>query len=534
MQSLMMDVPLQIKTLLWRAERLYGNKEVIERSSRGFASFSFAELGRRARKLSNVLTDLGVKPGDRVGTLAGNTGEHLVAYFGVPCMGAVLHTINTRLSDEQIAFIIADADDSILLVSEAQLPVLQRLNDQLASVRAVVLLDADLPADSGLPVPLYSYDELMAGASDNYDYPDLEENTAASMCYSSGTTGNPKGVVYSHRSTVLHALGLCTAGTIAVKESERYMLVTPLAHVNSWGMPFACVLQGATIVLPGEHPVGTDYLEVAQYAKATTIVAAVTVGLLMRKALEAHPGEFDISSVNTMWLGGQAPPVSEMKWWNEHQGIHITQAWGMTEASPVLTFAALTTENQDVDEEERFQIFSRQGQPLPLVEIKLIDDDGNEVAWDGTTPGEVLVRSPWVIRDYHNIADSAESFVDGWYKSGDIGIMTPDGYLTLIDRTKDLIKSGGEWISSVSLENALCGKDAIVEACVVATPDPTWLERPVAFLVASEELPEAELRAYLKEHFPPFWVPDRFEYIDEIPKTSVGKFDKKRLRAEYL
>lgn len=534
MQSLMMDVPLQIKTLLWRAERLYANKQVISRTKDGFETFTLADLGHRARKLSNVLTKLGVQPGDRVGTLAGNIGEHLVAYFGVPCMGAILHTINFRLSDEQIAFTVADAGDSILLASEEQLPVLQRISDQLADVRAVILLDADAPAESGLPVPVHSYSALMAAASDVYDYPDLDENTAASMCYSSGTTGNPKGVVYSHRSTVLHALGLCTTSTIAVSEFERYMLVTPLSHVNSWGMPFACVVQGATIVLPGEHPVGADYLEVIQYAKVTTVVAAVTVGLMIRKALQDHPGEYDISSLHTMWLGGQAPPIGELKWWKENYDIHITQAWGMTEASPVLTFCALTTENQGADDEERFRIFGRQGQPLPLVEFKLLDDDGNEIKWDGTTPGEVLVRGPWVIRDYHNIPHSPDSFVDGWYRSGDIGTLTPDGYLTLIDRTKDLIKSGGEWISSVSLENALISYPTITEASVVAAPDPTWLERPVAFLVADEEQPEGELRAFLKEQFPSFWVPDRFEYIPEIPKTSVGKFDKKRLRAEYL
>ncbi len=250
-------------------------------------------------------------------------------------------------------------------------------------------------------------------------------------------------------------------------------------------MPFACVLQGATIVLPGDHPVGPDYLEIIDAAKPTVLVGAVTVGMLIRRALEEHPGTYDISSLHTLWLGGQAPPVSEMKWWKREHGIHVTQAWGMTEASPVLTFCGLTTANRDLDDDARFAIFGRQGQPLPLVEVKLIGDDGTEAPWDGTTPGEVLVRSPWVIREYYDDARSADSFTDGWFRTGDIATMTPDGYLTIVDRAKDLIKSGGEWISSVALENALTGHPKIVEATVVGAPDPKWIERPVAFVVAS-------------------------------------------------
>ncbi|ETT25289.1 medium-chain fatty-acid--CoA ligase [Rhodococcus aetherivorans] len=534
MQSLMMDVPLQIKTLLWRAERLYGHKEIIARTGDAFDAFTFTELGRRARKLSNVLAGLGVTFGDRVGTLAWNTAEHLVAYYAVPCMGAVLHTVNTRLSDDQIAYTIAHAGDTVLLVSSDQLPLLARLTGRLADVRTVVVLDGEAPADVELGVPVLAYTDLMAEASDEYDYPDLDENTAASMCYSSGTTGDPKGVVYSHRSTVLHALGLCTTGTIGVSEKERYLLVTPLSHVNSWGMPFACVLQGATIILPGDHPVGADYLKVIEDAAPTVLVGAVTVGMLIRRALEEHPGDYDVSSLHTMWLGGQAPPVVEMKWWKQAHGIHITQAWGMTEASPVLTFSGLTSTNQDLDEDARFEIFSTQGQPLPLVEIKLVREDESEAPWDGKTPGEVLVRAPWVISEYYNDPRSAGSFSDGWFRTGDIATMTQDGYLTIVDRAKDLIKSGGEWISSVELENALIAHPKVIEASVVGAPDPKWIERPVAFVVLSDTVSPDELKLFLKKRFPSFWVPDRFEVITELPKTSVGKFDKKRLRNEYV
>lgn len=389
MQSLMMETPLQIKTVLWRAEHLYGHKEVIARTDDGFNVFTLAELGRRARRLSNVLTDLGIRPGDGVGTLAWNTAEHLVSYYAVPCMGAVLHTINTRLSDEHIAYIIAHAQDTVLLVSNDQIPLLERLRDRLAHVRADIQLNGPVVTQSTLPVPAHSYAALMAAASDEYAFPDLDEHTAASMRYTSGTTGDPKGVVYSHRSTVLHALGLCTTGTIGVSEAERYMLVTPLSHVNSWGMPSACVLQGATIVLPGDHPVDTGYLAIIDHARPTVLVGAVTVGMLIRRALEQYPGKYDISSLHTLWLGGQAPPIDEMKWWKQHHNIHVTQAWGMTEASPVLTFCGLTTANQHLDEDARFEIFGSQGQPLPLVELRLVDDDEREVSWDGTTQGEV-------------------------------------------------------------------------------------------------------------------------------------------------
>ncbi|MCD2114591.1 long-chain fatty acid--CoA ligase [Rhodococcus rhodochrous] len=533
MQSLMMDLPLQLKSVLWRAENLYGHKEIITRRGDQFESCTFRDFGRRVRRLSNALAEIGIRHGDRVGTLAWNTQEHLEAYFAVPCMGAVLHTINSRLSPEQIGYIITHADDTVLLVSPDQVPVLIELRDHLNGVKAVVQLSGEAPEWS-LPIPLYSYEDLIADASEEYEYPDLDENTAAGMCYTSGTTGAPKGVVYSHRSTVLHALMLCLHGTIGVDEAERYLLVTPMSHVNSWGMPYACLLQGATVVLPGEHPIGSDYLDIIEQTRATVFVGAVTVGMIMRRELEDNPTAFDISSLHTMWLGGQAPPVSEMRWWKKQFGVSIAQAWGMTEASPVLTFSSLTTANRDRDEEERFQVLARQGLPLPLVEIKLVDDHGNEQPWDGNSPGEIYVRSPWVISEYYDDIRSRDSFAGGWFRTGDIGTITSDGYVEVVDRAKDLIKSGGEWISSVALENALIGHPGIQEASVVAAPDPKWIERPVAFVVQRHHVTTDELRTYLKERFPSFWVPERFEFVSSLPKTSVGKFDKKLLRSQFV
>ncbi|MGA9375929.1 MAG: long-chain fatty acid--CoA ligase [Mycobacterium sp.] len=532
----MMDTPLQLKALLWRAEHLYSHKEIITRTDDGLRAYTFAEFGRQVRRLANALAQLGIGPGDRVGTLAWNSDRHLEAYFAVPCMGAVLHTINLRLSVEQVGFVIDHADDRVLLVAADQLPILSKLSERLTRVKAVVLLSGTVPEDNPLRVALLAYEDIVAGASDEYDFPDTDENTAAGICYTSGTTGDPKGVVYSHRSTVLHALMLCMHGSIGVDERERYVLVTPMSHVNSWGMPYGCLLQGATIVLPGDHPVGADYLEIIAHSRASVLVAAVTVGMMVRQVLEeAPPGTYDISSLHTMWLGGQAPPVDEMRWWNDNHGVEVRQGWGMTEASPLLTFCGLTTEHERYSEDQKYEVLSRQGQPLPLVELKVVDDNGDQQPWDGDTVGEILVRAPWVARSYLDDTRSVDSFTaDGWFRTGDIGRVTPDGYVVVVDRAKDLIKSGGEWISSVALENALIGHPQVREAAVVAAPDHTWIERPVAFIVARREVDAADLAAYLRERFPSFWVPDRFEFIAEVPKTGVGKFNKKLLRSDYL
>lgn len=531
-----MDVPLQLKALLWRAEHLYGHKEIITRSDDGFRTYTFAEFGRQVRRLANALAGLGIRPGDRVGTLAWNSDRHMEAYFAVPCMGAILHTINLRLSVEDIGQVINHADDRVLLIAPDQLPVLAKLSERLTRVKAVVLLSGVVPQENPLSMPMLTYEDVVTTASDRYDFPDVDESTAAGICYTSGTTGDPKGVVYSHRSTVLHALMLCMHGSIGVAERERYVLVTPMSHVNSWGMPYGCLLQGATIVLPGDHPVGADYLEVVDHSQASVIVAAVTVGMMMRHVLEeAAPGTYDISSLHTIWLGGQAPPVGEMRWWNDEHGVQVRQGWGMTEASPLLTFCGLTSEHDHLSDDRKYEVLSRQGQPLPLVELKLVGDQGDRQPWDGETVGEIFARSPWIARSYLDDPRSADSFTaDGWFSTGDIGHITPDGYVVVVDRTKDLIKSGGEWISSVSLENALIGHPHVREAAVVAAPDPTWLERPVAFIVVRRHVDAADLAAYLRGRFPAFWVPDRFEFIDAIPKTGVGKFNKKLLRSEYL
>ncbi|WP_281690225.1 long-chain fatty acid--CoA ligase [Pseudonocardia thermophila] len=530
MQSLMMDRPLQLKSLLWRAEHLFPHKKIITRVEGGFKEYTYGEYGRRVRKLAKALAHLGVRAGDRVGTLAWNTYQHFETYFAVPCMNAVLHTINTRLSPDQIGYIIRHAGDRVLLVSPDLLPLLEGIPDAVRDVEAIVVLGESAPAPTSLG-PVHWYEELIDRFDDDLEFPDVDENSAAGMCYTSGTTGNPKGVVYSHRSTVLHALMLCMHGSIGVSEQETYFLVTPLSHVNSWGMPYACTLQGASIVFPGVHPQAPHYLEAIEHGKATVCVAAVTVGMLMRGELERSERKYDLGSLHTLWLGGQAPPVAEMQWWERNVGARVTQGWGMTEASPLLTFTGLTSAHRDASDEERYRIMGTQGQPLPLVELKLVDDEGREQPWDGEHPGEILARSPWVARSYFDDERSGDSFRDGWFRTGDIGVIDREGYLRLVDRAKDLIKSGGEWISSVDLENALMAHPKVREAAVVARPDPKWLERPVAFLAVDEPVTDEEIREFLSGRFPKFWLPDAYVVVDEVPKTSVGKFDKKRMRA---
>lgn len=529
MNGLMMDRPLQLKSLLWRAERLFGDKQIVTRVDDGYRRYTYAEYGRRTRKLAAALRGLGIEAGDRVGTLAWNTSQHYEAYFAVPCMGAVLHTINTRLSPAQIGYIINHAADKVLLVSPEQIPLLGEIQDYLTSVEAIVVLgDGELPVTSLTPV--YGYEDLLARTDGAFEFLDVDENSPAGMCYTSGTTGEPKGVVYSHRSTVLHALMLCLNGSIGVAENETYLLITPMSHVNSWGMPFACALQGATLVLPGVQPRPQHYLEAVEHEQVSVCVAAVSVGMLMREEVELSVKRYDLSSLSTLWLGGQAPPVSEMRWWKQNYGTAVVQGWGMTEASPLLTFATLKDKYTDRNNEQKFEVLGKQGLPLPLVEIKLIDDDGQEQPWDGEHAGEILVRSPWVASAYYEDSRSSESFQGGWFRTGDVGVIDADGYLSLVDRAKDLIKSGGEWISSADLENALMAHPSVREAAVVAAPDPIWLERPVAYVSVRSPVDPLELAELVLARFPKFWVPDRFTFVDDVPKTGVGKFDKKLLR----
>lgn len=535
MNGLMMDRPLLLKTLLWRAECVFGEKEIVSRAEQGIYRYTYRNYAERVRRLANALESLGVRKGDRVGTLAWNTYRHFEAYFAVPCMGAVLHTINLRLFPEQIAWIINHAGDTVLLVDPDQLPLIEHIRSEIPNVRTIIVLSDEVPI-TNLP-GIHGYEELLAQSSPHYVFPELDENSAAGMCYTSATTGEPKGVVYSQRSIVLHCMALCLYDSFGVREGMTLLPAVPMFHVNSWGLPHAAAMQGTRLILPGERPVPRVLAELIERERVTHAVGAVTVGIQLREFLEASPRTYDLSSLQVLWLGGQSPPRGQMEWWEQHYGVYVPQAWGMTEASPLATFTHVKDRFQEEGREAVYAVRTSQGLPLPLVEIKVADPDGNELPWDRKSVGEFMLRSPWVATAYYNDPERTKaSFLGGWFRTGDVGTINPDGYAQLVDRTKDLIKSGGEWISSVDLENALMAHPQVVEAAVIATPHPRWLERPLAYVVPKrmEAPPSSEdLTAFLAARFPKWWLPDEYIFLDELPKTGVGKFDKKRLRSQW-
>ncbi|MFC5994352.1 long-chain fatty acid--CoA ligase [Pseudonocardia hispaniensis] len=530
MDGLMMDQPLLVKRLLWRAEHVFGTAEVVTRVPDGYDHCTYAGVAHRVRRLAGALRGLGVAPGDRVATLAWNTRHHLEAYFAVPGIGAVLHTANHRLSPPQLAYTINHAGDRAVLVDPDLVPLLEAISDELTTVRDVIVL-GPLPAGTTLR-SVHSYEELLAAAEPIDELPEFDETTAAALCYTSGTTGDPKGVVYSHRSTVLHALVLCAKDSVEVSVHERFLLATPMSHVNAWGMPYACVLQGATLLLPGVHPTPDDLVQIVHDQRPTTAVGAVTVGSLMREAWQRSGGARRLDSLRRLWLGGQAPPAAETAWWARTNATIVVNGWGMTELSPLGTFCSVATTPEELADPAILERQSRQGPPLPLVEMRIVDETGTELPWDGESVGELEVRAPWAASGYFRDPRTVGSHRDGWLRTGDVSVFHPDGSMHVKDRCKDLIKSGGEWISSVELENALMAHPSVREAVVVAVPDPTWVERPLACVETHVDVPAEELLAHLAARFPRFWVPDRVVFVRQIPKTSVGKFDKKRIRAE--
>ena len=528
---------LNLVRVLERAAQYFPRKHIATRLADGsLFRYDYAHFARRTRRLASMLAELGVEPGTRVATLAWNTHHHLELYFGIPCAGAVLHTANLRLSEEHIAFTMNHAADRVLFFSPDLLATVARLAPLLETVEPFVML-ADHAPPSSL-AGLVAYEELLARGDDDYRYPDVDEEAAASICFTSATTGNPKGVVYTHRGLVLHSLMLSHVDGLAISERDVLLPIAPMFHVNSWGVPFAGVGVGAEFVFPGERPHAADNVRLIEQEQVTFAHGAVTVGIDLRNLLEqeAH----DLSSLRGLMLGGQATPATLMHYFLERHGVPILTAWGSTECAPLATLTYLRRDQDGLADAEKIRIRTRQGIPAPLVERKIVADDGTPVPWDDTAVGEVYVRGPWIATDYLDDPRAADSFVDGWWKSGDIAAVDADGVMRLVDRAKDLIKSGGEWISSVDLENALMAHPGINEATVIGMPHEKWLERPVAFLTAAGAHPPSAdtLREYLEgAGFARWWLPDRFVFVADIPKTGVGKFNKRLLRerlADYL
>jgi fatty-acyl-CoA synthase len=535
MQGLMFDSQLLLHSLLWRTERLFAEKEIVTRLGPGrYHRYPYREFGKRVRRLGDALQKLGIGPGDRVGTLAWNHYRHLETYFGVPGIQAVLHTINLRLSPAQQRFTIDKAEDRILLVDVDQLDlVAQLLHAGLPTVeRVVVLADGPVP-DHHIPVPVHSYEELLAEGDENLEFGEFDENTASAMCFTSATTGDPKGVVYSHRAMVLQAMCLAMHDKLNMSERQVWLEVAPMFHCNGWNIPHTALLQGATLVLPGAHPTPSDYADIIEDLGVTGMNAAVTIGTMLRDAVRAADRPRDLSTLSTLWLGGQAPSKAIMKWFREEYDCEVIQGYGMTENTPQICFFALKSTLENGTEDEIYALRQTQGLPIPLVQIKVIDQEtGAELPWDGESIGDFYVRSPFTASEYYRDDRTKDSMIDGWLKTGDVGCIDPEGYVLLKDRSKDLIKSGGEWISTIDLENALMLHPKVAEATVVGVEDEKWLERPLACVVPTDAaLTADELRAHLlAEGFIKFWIPDTFLFVPEVPKTSVGKYDKKAIR----
>ncbi len=529
----MMNHPLTITHLLERAARYAPRREIVSRRpDRTLHRTTWRDVHARSGRLAHALAKLGVVAGDRVATLAWNHARHLELYLAVPSMGAVLHTLNLRLHPTEIAYIARHAGDKIVVVDETLLPLLAKFIEHVPSIEQVIVMrDTASPlADKYL-----DYEALLAPESAEYPWPALDENAAAMICYTSGTTGNPKGVVYSHRSTVLHTLVACMTDTLGVSESDAVMPVVPMFHANAWGLPFCAAATGAKLVFPGAHLDPASIVELMASERVTLAAGVPTIWIGILALLDQDPSRFDLSSVRSMVIGGAAAPPSMIQGFRARHKLEVTHAWGMTETNPLGTVARIKSHLEDSSEEERLRVRSTQGYAAVFVETRHVDDAGKALPWDGTTMGELEVRGPWVTSGYIG-GEGAEKFTaDGWFKTGDVVTIDAEGYVRITDRAKDVVKSGGEWISSVALENALMSHPSVLEAAVFAAKHPKWDERPIAAVVLKPDrtATREELVAHLAPIFPKFWLPDDVIFVAQIPRTSTGKFLKSKLREEY-
>jgi fatty-acyl-CoA synthase len=532
MFGLMQDYPLTIESILRRGEQYFPKKTVSTNTIEGIERISFADLGVRARQAAGILNTLGISEGGRVGTFGWNTADHMAMYFAVPATGRVLHTLNIRLFPEQLIYTAGHANDEAVFVDRSLLPLFAKYLPSLSTVRHVVVFDDgsanELPDDSRV----VRWQDVVG---DEFDFAGKvkDENTAAAICYTTGTTGSPKGVLYSHRSTWLHSLITQVPSTFALRESDTLMPVVPMFHAMAWGLPYAAMMAGADVVMPGPDLSPPSLLELLEREKVTITAGVPTIWMGMLPLL---PGR-NLSALRTVICGGSAVPKALSEGWRDAIGLPITQAWGMTELSPIGSVATLRSEYDGAPEEEQAEVRATAGFAPIGVEMRIVDPQtGQALPWDNQASGELECRGPWIARQYYRTDEPGEQFTeDGWLRTGDVGAISDLGYLRLVDRTKDLIKSGGEWISSVQLENTIMGHPSVAEAAVIALPHSKWMERPFACVVvkSGQELTKADLMTYLATQVGKWGLPDDLEFIDEIPKTSVGKFSKKALRERF-
>lgn len=532
-----MKYPLLIRTILERSRQLFPRKEIVSRDFSGIFRYTYGDFYKRVCRLASVLGKIGIKQGERVATLAWNNHRHLELYFAVPCTGAVLHMLNLRLFPEQILYIINHAEDKVIFIDEDLVPIIEGIQDRIKTVKCfVVMTDKGKLPDTSLS-PVYSYEELLRDVPPIYKFPDdLDEWSPAAMCYTTATTGNPKGVMYSHRALYLHSLMSGMTDTFAISEADTVMPVVPMFHVNAWGLPYTATLMGAKQVLPGMRPDPKTLCSLIQSEKVTVAAGVPTIWIECFKLLQ--DGSYDISSLNRILAGGSAIPKAFIEAYEEELGIRVMNVYGMTETTPLTLTCRLKSYMKEWPKDQLYKLKAKQGLFVPGIEIRVVDEEGNDVPRDGSTMGELLLRGPWITEEYYKDSErTAEALRDGWFRTQDIVTIDEEGYVYIMDRSKDLIKSGGEWISSVDLENTIMAHPAVVEAAVIAIPHEKWQERPLACVVLNEsekgKVTKKDIIGFLRDNVAKWWLPEEIIFLDEIPKTSVGKFSKKKLRELY-
>jgi fatty-acyl-CoA synthase len=537
MKGLMMDYPLTLAHLFERSRRLFSRKGLATRiAGTALFRYTYADFAARTCRLAGALEALGIQRGERVGTFAWNSHRHLELYWAAPLSGAVLHTVNIRLSPRDVAYIVNHAGDAVLFVDRSLWPAIDPIRAELRTVRHFVVMPDDPGADGSVPPGAHDYEALLRDAQPTTTWPRLDENDAAGMCYTSGTTGNPKGVVYSHRAIFLHSMGVAMADTLAISERDVILHIVPMFHANAWCVPFAGVMVGAAQIFGGPSPQPRDIAELVQAEKVTFVGAVPTVWIAVKELVEKE--RYDLSSIRCIPIGGSAAPRSLIEAYEKQFGVAMMHAWGMTETTPLGTVSRLKAYMTEWPDEARYAVRAKQGYAVAGIDLRAVDDEGREVPWDGQTIGELQVRGPWVIKGYHDNPEGGRQFTaDGWFRTGDVVTIDSEGYIQITDRTKDLIKSGGEWISSVDMENLIMAHPKVLEAAVIAVPHPKWVERPLACVVPKPEHRDAltaeEIVEFLRPQVARWALPDAVVFVEAVPKTSVGKFDKRALRQMF-